>query len=228
MKIRGIRKNTLVDYPGQVATTIFTGRCNFRCPYCHNPSLVNGKNKKEAIPKHKFLEFLEERRNFLDAVCITGGEPTLQPGLEEFIQQIKNKEYLVKLDTNGSNPEKLRKLLKKIDYVAMDIKGPKEKYKQVTRSQVEPDRVKRSVELIKNSDVEYEFRTTIAPGLLNKEDIKKIGKWLKGSEKYYLQQFRSKNTLDPSYREKEPYTQKKLKEMKKSIQENFDTCKIRF
>ncbi len=226
MKIHGIVKTTLVDYPGKVATTIFTGGCNFRCPYCHNPTLVNGE--EETIPKQGFYDFLEERRKLIDAVCITGGEPTLQPGLEQLINKIKEKGYLVKLDTNGSKPKQLKKLIKKLDYVAMDIKAPKEKYQEVTNSNIDPKKIQQSIEIIKNSGVDYEFRTTVVPGLLSKQDIEKIGQWLKGSKRYYLQQFRPGNTLEPSYQEVTPYTNEELKEMKKKIQKNFDTCEVRF
>ncbi len=227
MKIRGIRKTTLVDYPGKVATTIFTGKCNFRCPYCHNPTLVEEKPDTDTIPIDKFLKFLEERRGKLGAVCITGGEPTLQPDIKQFIEKIKDKDYLVKLDTNGSNPEKLKKLLPTVDYVAMDIKAPKERYQEVTRSKVDPEKIQRSIDLIKESDVEYEFRTTVAPDLLDEGDMEEIGKWLDGSRNYYIQQFSSKNTLDPDYREKTPYPEEKLEEIKESIEKHFGNCEIR-
>lgn len=227
MEINGIIRQTLLDYPGEVATTIFTGRCNFRCPYCHNPNLVEKSSNRDEIKEEKFFKFLDKREGLLDAVCITGGEPTLHPDLKDFIEKIKEKGYKVKLDTNGSNPRELEDLLPLLDYVAMDIKAPRDRYQEVTRSEVDPEKIQESVDLLMNSDVEYEFRTTVAPELISKEDIEEIGEWLDGADSYYIQQFSSKQTLDPEYREKEPYSEDKLEEMKKLVEDHFNTCEIR-
>ena len=191
MKIYGLQKLTLLDYPGKTACTLFTGGCNFRCPFCHNSNLVTGEFP-EAIAENELFAFLKKRAGILDGVCITGGEPLLNPDIEEFIKKIHSLGYSVKLDTNGSNPGFLKKLLeeKTIDYVAMDIKNSKELYGKtagIENFDVLP--ICESVELLKNSGVQYEFRTTIVKEFHDTENIEKIGKWLKGAKKHFLQNF---------------------------------------
>ena len=192
MEIAGIVKNSFVDYPGNIAATIFTCGCNMNCWYCHNRDLIT--QQTGDYDENKILDFLKERKGFLDAVVVTGGEPTLQTDLKEFVKKVKDMGYLVKLDTNGTNPEIVQELLneKLLDYIAMDIKAPFHKYGYITKIDNIED-VKKSVIIIKNSGVKYEFRTTFAPTLSN-DDIKQILVELNGCEVYSLQQYKQ-----PSY-----------------------------
>jgi pyruvate formate lyase activating enzyme len=227
MIIKGLQKQTLIDYPDKLACTIFIFGCNFRCGFCHNPELVVDDGREE-ISKEEILQFLQERKGFLDAVCITGGEPTLNKELPEFIRKIKEMGYLVKLDTNGTNPEMLEELIENnlIDYIAMDIKAPLEKYDVVTNSKVDKENIKKSVELILKFP-NYEFRTTVVPGLFNKEDAKKIGEWLKGSKKFYIQQFRGIKTLDKNFIDKKPFSKEELKFFCDILKSFFEDCQLR-
>lgn len=192
MFIAGLQKSTLLDYPGKIAAIVFTQGCNFRCGYCHNPELLSiDNNKKPFISEDEFFAFLEKRKGKLDGVVITGGEPCLQNDLENFIIKIKNLGFLVKLDTNGSFPDKLQLLLDKklIDYVAMDIKGPLKKYHKITASLNKQENILKSINLIKNSTIDYEFRTTVIASLLSFEDFKNIAELINGAKLYYLQKF---------------------------------------
>lgn len=191
MQITGLNKTTLLDYPEHVAATVFVSGCNFRCPFCHNMDLVNG----EVLPfcnEEEFFAFLEKRKGILEGVCITGGEPTLQKDLKDFILRIREMGYLVKLDTNGYRPEVLKNLLeeKLLDYVAMDIKASKENYGNAAGvSGLQMEKIEESVELLKHSTISYEFRTTVVKGLHSVEEFAEIGKWLQGAKAYYLQAF---------------------------------------
>lgn len=191
MLIAGLNKTTLLDYPGRVAATIFTGGCNFRCPFCHNAGLVLTPSSAETFSEEDVFSFLRKRRNVLGGVCITGGEPTLQEDLPEFISQIRQLGYAVKLDTNGYRPEVLGKLIEDglLDYVAMDIKNCEEKYELTAGVGIKLDPVKESVDILKNSGIDYEFRTTVVKEFHDREDICRIGEWIKGCRRYYLQQF---------------------------------------
>lgn len=197
MLIAGLTKTTLLDYPGHVAATIFTGGCNFRCPFCHNAGLVLTPSSAEMYSEEDVFSFLKKRRNVLQGVCITGGEPTLCADLPEFIRKVKKLGYAVKLDTNGYKPEVLRALLQAelLDYVAMDIKNCLSKYGATAGVEVELKKVEQSVELLKNSGIDYEFRTTVVKEFHTPEDLREIGKWLKGCSKYFLQQFRESDNL---------------------------------
>ena len=201
MNIQGLQKLTLLDYPEKVACTIFTGGCNFRCPFCHNASLVVGERGK-VIPigrqdYHGFTEeeiftFLQKRRGVLDGVCITGGEPLLQRDIEDFIVRVKELGYLVKLDTNGSFPSKLKDLAEKglLDYVAMDIKNSRERYGQTIGIEgYDTAPVEESVSFLMKGTVPYEFRTTVTREFHNEESMRALGEWIAGAGKYYLQQF---------------------------------------
>lgn len=191
MLIAGLNKTTLLDYPGRVAATIFTGGCNFRCPFCHNAGLVLTPSSAEIYSEEDVFSFLQKRKNVLGGVCITGGEPTLQEDLAEFISRIKNLGYAVKLDTNGYKPEVLRTLIGEglLDYVAMDIKNCEEKYGLTAGVGIKLELVRESVEILKNSGIDYEFRTTVVKEFHSREDIRRIGDWIKGCRSYYLQQF---------------------------------------
>lgn len=190
MDISGIQKMTLLDYPGKCACTVFLAGCNLRCPFCHNASLVL-TNPEPAMDEEAFFAFLKKRQGLLDGVCITGGEPTLRKDLPEFIRKIKELGYLVKLDTNGSNPELLRKLLhdKLLDYVAMDIKNAPHRYGETCGGIDILTAVEQSLAILKESAVEYELRTTLCKPFHNEEAMEAMGKWLSGTEHYYLQNF---------------------------------------
>jgi pyruvate formate lyase activating enzyme len=229
MLIKGLVKTTLIDYPGKVACTVFLAKCNFRCPYCQNPDLVAGYWELPTISEEEIFRHLKSRKKWLDGVCVSGGEPTLNSDLPEFLRKIKSMGFLIKLDTNGTNPEMLKKLLdeKLIDYAAMDIKAPLERYEEVVRARVDLEKIKQSVEIIRNSGVDYEFRTTVVPGLLNSGDIEKICSWLRGSKRYYLQQFRSDVTLDASFRKVAPYKPEEMLKCYEVAKNNFEVCEVR-
>jgi pyruvate formate lyase activating enzyme len=207
MIIGGYQKLTLIDFPGKLATTVFTVGCPFRCPFCHNPELVTHASRSmnhESKMEKEFFAFLKKRKGKLDGVCITGGEPTIQKDLLDFMRKIKKMGYAVKLDTNGTRPDVVRKAIKEglVDFIAMDIKNHLGKYDKTTGSKADKERIKLSVELIKNSGVKYEFRTTVVPGLHVEEDFKKIAKWLKGAKSYWLQRYRQTKILDPTLPER--------------------------
>lgn len=229
MLICGFQKFSLLDYPGKISAIIFTGGCNFRCPYCHNPELVHLKNFKEVISEKDFFDFLKSRQGQLDAVVITGGEPTLQKDLADFIKKIKKLGFLVKLDTNGSRPEMLEKIFRQnlADYVAMDVKAPFEKYKNIAGSAVNTGDIKKSIKLIINWNKEYEFRTTIVKSLLSADDILQIGKEIMGAKKYVLQKFIASKTLDPKYLSATAYSDAEFKKMRKAAKKYVKKCEIR-
>ncbi len=202
MKICGLQKTTLLDFPGRVAATVFTGGCNFRCPFCHNSELL-GDDAAAAYTEEQVLEFLSRRTGILEGVAITGGEPTLQPDLEDFIQKVRALGYLIKLDTNGYRPGVLKRLVEQglVDYVAMDIKTSPERYEIVAGVPgliLTP--ILESVEFLKSGVVDYEFRTTVVKELHSAEDFQKIGSWISGCPRYYLQNFTdSGQVLCPIY-----------------------------
>lgn len=192
MKISGFQKMTLLDYPGKVAAILFTSGCNFRCPFCHNASLVTHIDDSHFFSEEEVLEYLKKRQGILDGVCITGGEPLLQEDIGEFIEKIKALGYAVKLDTNGFLPKRLKALLDKglIDYVAMDIKNSPEKYGQTVGIENFPiSPIEESIELLKNGKIDYEFRTTVVKEFHTEDDIEAIAKWISGAKRYFLQSF---------------------------------------
>ena len=192
MVIQGLQKLTLLDYPGKVACTIFTAGCNFRCLFCHNASLVIDTYKNQEIPEEELFSFLKKRTGVLDGVCVTGGEPLIQQGIEDLLMNIKELGYAVKLDTNGSFPDKLRRLVEQglVDYVAMDIKNSQESYgKTIGIEEYDIENVNRSVQYLLRGNVPYEFRTTVVQELHRRSDFESIGRWIEGAQHYYLQQF---------------------------------------
>ena len=238
MILGGLQKLTLIDYPGHLAATVFTVGCNFRCPFCHNPELVsNVKYNISSILEKEFFDFLETRKGKIEGVCITGGEPTIQPDIVEFIRKIKEQGYKVKLDTNGARPDVLRQLFSRktclpagrlLDFVAMDIKSSLEKYNSATNSKVDVERIKLSVDLIRNSGIDYEFRTTAVPGLHSESDFADIGQWLEGSKKYVLQAFEDKGKiLDPSLIKKTKGKKLDLEKIAKKVGKYFEKVEIR-
>ena len=191
MTIRGLVPTSLVDYPGEMCTTLFFGGCNLRCPWCHNRELVEEPWALPEIKEEEVYPFLAERQNWIQAVCLTGGEPTLAPGLFDFISNLKKMGFKVKLDTNGTRPRVLSQLLEArlVDYVAMDIKGPPPKYPRAAGAPVEMAAIEASIKLLKQGTSAYEFRTTVIPGLLTEGDLLAMGKWLAGAACYVLQRF---------------------------------------
>lgn len=198
MRIQGLQKLTLLDFPERVACTVFFAGCNFRCPFCHNASLVVDIPSEGEISEEEFFSFLKKRQGILDGVCITGGEPLLQPSMENFMRKIKELGYAVKLDTNGSFPDKLKALVEKglVDYVAMDIKNCPDTYAATAGVRaLDIEVIKESVAYLKEGHVPYEFRTTVVKDYHAKESFEKIGQWIQGAEKYFLQNFADSGDL---------------------------------
>lgn len=213
MQIKGLQKTTLLDYPSKVASTIFTGGCNFRCPFCHNASLVTKIDPDEILSEEYVLSFLAKRKGILDGVCITGGEPLLQNDIIDFCKKIRNIGLLIKLDTNGSRPEKLKELIELglIDYVAMDVKNSPALYAKTCGLSDFPEGVNESIQFIMNSGVPYEFRTTVVRELHTAESIAELCEWIKGAKKYYLQSFKeSSNLIEEGY---SAYSENEMREL---------------
>lgn len=228
MKIHGLNKTTLLDYPEHVAATIFTGGCNFRCPFCHNGELVQDPDAFPLIPQEEVLAFLRKRSGVLSGVCITGGEPTLQPDLADFIREVKKIGLLVKLDTNGYRPQVLRSLLREglPDYVAMDIKNCREKYGVTAGCEgLEVRLIEESVQLLKESRIPYEFRTTVVRELHEAEDFDKIGAWLEGAKAYFLQAYRdNENVLREGFH---AYTREEMERFLPLLQKRIERVELR-
>jgi len=229
IRIGGLQKTTLLDYPDKIAAAVFLVGCNFRCPYCHNPELVMPNPKMELIKENDFFKFLKSRKNILEGVCVSGGEPLLQKDLPEFLHKIKSLGYLIKLDTNGYFPDKLRKMIKQnlIDYIAMDIKASEDKYEEASGIKVNIGLIKKSIKLIMNSKIPYEFRTTGLPRLHSLAEMKKIAKMIKGAELYSLQRFNPGKTLDKSWQKEKSYTDKELADLRKVLLKYVKICQIR-
>jgi len=214
MKICALQKTTLIDYPGHVACTVFLAGCNFRCPWCYSKELVLPEliAKQAEISQEELLEFLKEKQGYLQGVVLCGGEPTVNSGLPEFIKKIKDLGFLVKLDTNGSNPKMLKELIDQnlLDYVAMDIKLPKDRYSLVFGDKLSVDDIEQSIKILKNSNIDFEFRTTCAPGVHVPDDLAQMAKWI-GNEitgkapKYFLQNFRPERNIDPKFETERPF-----------------------
>jgi pyruvate formate lyase activating enzyme len=232
MLIGGLQKLTLIDYPDKIACTVFTVGCNFRCPFCHNPELVDSFrfDQRQIIDEGVFFDFLRSRQGLLDGVCMTGGEPTLHKDLPEFFKKIRDLGFKIKLDTNGTNPEILENLLKDklLDYIAMDIKTNLVNYEKVVGTKVNLENIEKSVKIIMASGLDYEFRTTVVPGLHTEEDVMQIAEEIRGAKKYYLQQFRSSaKLLDVAYQKVKPYPTEFLNRIKDKIKDFFEVCEIR-
>ena len=234
MIIAGLQKTTLIDFPGKLACVVFLAGCNFRCPWCYSAELVLPDKivAQPRISEKDFFDFLRSRQDLLEGVVICGGEPTINKDLPQFLEKIKNLGFLVKLDTNGSNPKMLKDLVNKklIDYVAMDIKISPENpvYKNIMTEGITMENIKEGVEFLKSGAVNFEFRTTCVPTIHKKEDFLEIAKWIGGKEtKYYLQNFRAEKTIDPSFEKVKPFPDAWLKEVAKEISPHFKECKTR-
>lgn len=230
MLIGGLQKLSLIDYPGKLAATVFTVGCNFHCPFCHNSDLVLPEKIKNhpLIAEKDFFKFLKTKKGLLEGVCITGGEPTIHNDLADFIAEIKELGFLVKLDTNGSNPNVLKDLIKNdmVDYLAMDIKAPLKKYPQLAKSKINLKNIDESAGVVRGAP-DYEFRTTVVPSIINKEGLLAIAHWLQDSRKYFLQQFVPQKTIDSAFEKMNPYPEQKLKEFCQMLQPYFETCQVR-
>ncbi len=230
MQIRGWVKTSLIDFPGRIATVLFTSGCNFRCPYCQNSGLVLHPESLPEINPADIFQLLRRRRGLIDGVVITGGEPTLHEGLEDFLRKLKELGLATKLDTNGYRPDVLEALLREglVDYVAMDVKAPPAKYPLlVGRDRLDLRRLDRSIGLVRESGVLYEFRTTVVPGLLDVEDVEGIARWIQGARRYVLQQFRPVNTLDPALEAVSPYRMERLEEMARRARPWVEAVEVR-
>lgn len=229
MKIGGLRKVSLIDYPGRISAVLFTQGCNFRCSYCHNPELVDPSRYGETISEKKVLTYLENRRGKLDAVTLSGGEPTLQPDLLSFAGRIRELGYLIKVDTNGSRPDVLEKLFDAglVDYIAMDIKGPPEKYQQITNADIHLETIRQSVELILASGVEYEFRTTVVKTLLNIDDFSGIVRIIQPARLFVLQTFVPSKALEERYLKGALFTREELEQIRQNIEKDLSCITIR-
>ncbi|NIM59735.1 MAG: anaerobic ribonucleoside-triphosphate reductase activating protein [Candidatus Aminicenantes bacterium] len=228
VEIKGIEKFAPKDFPGCISSTVFLGGCNFRCPFCHNSELVLRPEILPTFPPDYFLSFLDSRKGWLEGICISGGEPLLHDDLETLLILIKDRDLLVKVDINGSFPSRLEDLIQKrlVDYVAMDVKAPLKRYQEVTRATVNEEDIVRSLEIIKNSGLEYVFRTTLVPGLIGQEDIKEICQMLDGANIFLLQQFVPLNTLDSKYLQKKPYGREEVQEIAKIAEPYFSEVRI--
>ncbi len=218
VQIGGLEKTSLLDYPGKISAVIFTYGCNLRCSYCHNPELVIEEfDKEHSISEEELLRFLEGKKGKLDAVVITGGEPLLHPDLEELIVKIKEMGFLIKLDTNGLLPSKLENLIKKglLDYIAMDVKYPAEDYPIMTGIPDVIHKIKKSIKIIMNSGVDYEFRTTYVKGIHTFRSAKYIGQLIHGANLYYVQNFRDGKTITKGFDSSNSFTDKELKRIKR-------------
>lgn len=230
LPIKGIQKLSLIDYPGKLCATIFVGECNFRCPYCYNVSLILEPKNLRTIPEQDVLDFLSERKGFLDGICVGGGEPTIHKELPIFLSKVKKIGFLVKVDTNGSKPKMLKRLIDEglVDYIAMDVKAPLRKYRKTVGAEVDIESVKESVGLIRASDIDYEFRITMVPELTTEEDLIEIAKMLKSSKRFVVQQLRPGKTLDESFKDVIPYSIEKLEEFRRRVAPFFKECKLRY
>ncbi|MBL7055513.1 anaerobic ribonucleoside-triphosphate reductase activating protein [Candidatus Woesearchaeota archaeon] len=228
--IKGLQKVTLIDYPGKIACTIFISGCNFRCGYCYNSDLVFNSKNIPNIPEKEIIEFLKSRINLLEGVCITGGEPTLYKNLVPLLKKIKKLGYCVKLDTNGSNPEAIQDLLNKklLDYIAMDVKSSLDSYPKITNSKINKVKLRKSIELIKNSGIDYEFRTTVVPDIINKNEVASICSEIRGAKKYFLQQFMAnEKTIDKKYNSMRPLKKESLELFREIALDQVENTKIR-
>ncbi len=237
MRIGGLQKVSLIDFPGQIAAIVFTKGCNFACPYCHNRDLV--LDNLPTISQRTVLSFLKKRKNILDGVAITGGEPLLQPDLADFIEKVRQLGYKIKLDTNGSLPKSLKPLLEKnlLDYVALDFKGPLDGcHRKVIGIEGFDSAIwVKSLKLLLQSKVAFEVRTTIVPGIHNKEILVEMAKQLKNVQmfkssnvqKWYWQNFQPKHCLDPRFEEKKPYKREQLEEFLKAVKKHISSVELR-
>lgn len=229
MKIAGIQKTSLIDFPEKICTVIFTRGCNFFCGFCHNPELVIPEKYNPIIKECDLINFLKKRSTIIQAVTITGGEPTIHSDLPIFIKKLKKLNFSIKLDTNGTNPEMLNSLInqKQIDYIAMDIKNSLEDYSKTVNKKININNIKKSISIIKKSKISYEFRTTTVSLLHNKKNIEKIGKLLKNTNLFYIQNFRKGKLINNEFNDLKTITEKELINYKKILKKYIKNVNIR-
>ncbi len=224
----GLEKMTLIDYPGKVACMVYTIGCNFRCPYCHNPELVD-ETVETRITEHEFFDFLDERRKLVEGVVVTGGEPTMHADLPDFLKKVRARNVSVKLDTNGTNPAMLKDLIEGtlVDYVAMDIKSPLRSYSRTVARPVDIEAIAKSIGILLSASVEYEFRTTLVKALVSPDDLEEIAREIRGAKRYYLQKFIPTKLLNPQFRKKATYNDEELAALQAAAARYVDYCGIR-
>ncbi|MEM3626460.1 MAG: anaerobic ribonucleoside-triphosphate reductase activating protein [Candidatus Bathyarchaeia archaeon] len=225
MKFSGLQKTSLIDYPDRVASVLFTPGCNLRCPYCHNWRIVIDP-KPPFLQEQTALSILEGRRKYVDAVVVTGGEPTMHRGLPKFLQKLKERGFAVKLDTNGFYPQVLEECLPHVDYIALDVKTSLEKYVRLGAKDTAD--LLRTIEILKNGKVECEFRTTVVPGFVDAEDIPRIGEIVKGAKTFALQQFVPGDTLDKNLNNLRPYPAENIAEFAETMKKYVEKIIMRF
>lgn len=237
IRVRGWVKTSLVDYPGKIASTLFLGGCNFRCPYCHNPDLVVPVAEDPQNPNGQYLleilSYLETYRRLLEGVCISGGEPLLEPRLDDLCRAIRSLGLEIKVDTNGSVPGQLETLVRQglVNYVAVDIKGPPGKIAALTGARLPEESltlaVKTTVHLLRKARIPHELRTTVVPGLIEREDLLLMAEWLQDGSRFVLQQFRAEKTLDPALRHVQPHPPEVLRQLARDLSGFFSECSVR-
>jgi len=230
VKIGGLEKSSLIDYPGKVCAVVFTYGCSLRCPYCHNPELVIEKfNRDIRVTQKYFFDFLKKRVGKLDGVVITGGEPLIYDDLDVFISKIKKLGFLVKLDTNGMHPDKLQEIIDKgiVDYIAMDVKYPKSSYIELTGGKSAYKKISKSIQIIMNSGIDYEFRTTYVKGIHSLDSVEQIASLIKDSKIYYIQNFREGKSIDPTLSSINSFSPTELKKIKQIAKKYIKNVVIR-
>lgn len=229
MPIVRLQRLSLVDYPRNLCAKAFVPGCNFRCPYCVKSALIDGYQGNPLVPESEVLSHLYGVKGYLTGLCLGGGEPTLHNGILAFLYKVKSLGYRVKLDTNGTRPRRIRKLMEEgvVDYFAMDVKAPLERYPEVVMSKVDVASVEQSIKLLRRGSVDYEFRTTVVPGLVDGRDLEEIAQTLIGSKRFVIQQHRPGRTLDPEYGDVKPFSVDELRTFQDRISPYFAECKIR-
>lgn len=229
MYFAGIQRTSTLDYPKEVCAVLFTDVCNFKCPFCHNPELISAVPEKQRIPEKKIIETLLARKYLVNAVSITGGEPTLQKDLPSFIRKLKDNGFLVKIDTNGTNPDMIKELLPHLDFIAMDVKAEisNSAYSKTIGVSANISLIKKSIKLIMNSGIEYEFRTTVLPELHPIVSFETMGEQIKGAKKIAIQQFQRESTFDPTFKTKAIYEPDELQEIKQILEKYVKNVEIR-
>ena len=230
MEIRGFTPTSLVDWDGKIVSVVYLPECNFRCPYCHNSGLVLCPENLEPVEWEDIARYISDNKDFLDGVCITGGEPTIHRGLPGLIRKIRSLGANVKLDTNGTNPSMLQRLIKEglVEYVAMDVKAPlDDSYSRCSGVEVDIAKIRKSIKLLLKGNVGYEFRTTVVPRYLSPEDVLNIARGVQGAEKYVLQQFVPRNTMEEELCEDRLYSAKELKDMARAAEGYVKNISVR-
>jgi pyruvate formate lyase activating enzyme len=228
VEIKGLEKFAPLDFRGFISSTVFLGGCNFRCPYCHNADLVLQPETLTTMPLDYFVTFLDSRKGWLEGVCVSGGEPLLEDNLEVLLRVIKDRDLLVKLDTNGSRPDRLEDLIgaRLVDQVAMDVKAPLGRYKEVTRSEVDEGDIVRSTEIIRASGLPYMFRTTLVPGLVEERDLLEVAQMLHGARLFQVQQFARHNTIDKNYLQLQPFAPEEISRWAELVRPYFAEVRV--